>query len=195
MKPINVWDLFGEKGKAGEDCVAKIQELADRPVRSGGVAGGNTAAHGTPSDEQVAEIANQYIDQAGLLPKVRAAVVAALQEKKWSAKAGAVVALLFGLMLLLAPHAAQAEESPSQYPFIAKQRLTLGARAEYAVWGDRANEAPSQLSHHKEAGVGIAASYALVPNLALTYRTIYYVDNQIFGHAVGLNFLIYSGRR
>jgi len=86
-----------------------------------------------------------------------------------------------------------AQEDPRAYPLLAKERITLGARAEYMWYGTRDNT-PRTLVYKREFGAGLVASYALVPNCSLTWRSIYAVDNRLFFHAVGVNLLLYRGR-
>ena len=106
-----------------------------------------------------------------------------------------ILVIVFALMAVASFAYAQepVPQPAEQYPLISKQRLQIGARVEYAWWQQR-EPAGAEFTFKKELGVGIPASYTIVPNISLTWRTIYFIDNRIWSHAAGINFLIYNGR-
>lgn len=101
--------------------------------------------------------------------------------------------LVLAAVLLLGAAAAQAQESdPTQYPMFSLKRVTIGARAEYAWWTGADSEQLPNVP--KEFGVGLASSYALVPKLQATFRTVYFVDSRITQFALGVNLKLYEGQ-
>ena len=100
--------------------------------------------------------------------------------------------LLVLLALACFTGVASAQDS-SEYPWYDfAHRATIGARAEQSWWVGRDELQLPDVN--KEIGVGLVASYALVPNLAATGRIIYYVDSRMTSYSVGVNLLLYGGK-
>lgn len=102
--------------------------------------------------------------------------------------------LLLSLLTLTALSSARADD-PRQYPAFSLARLTVGARAEASWWqGEESSVLPAFRFDH-ELGIGLVGSYAVIPNVALTGRAIYYTDSKLRSYSLGVNFLIFDGEK
>jgi hypothetical protein len=106
----------------------------------------------------------------------------------------ALVWLLVTVFSFLFSEPALAQEaqpvSPA-YPLADLHRLDIGVRGEYAFW-NAANGTPAP-AFAKEWGVGLVASYQLVPNLALVGGLIRGLDTKLTRSYVGLNLHVFNG--
>jgi hypothetical protein len=101
------------------------------------------------------------------------------------------IAVAYSLLLLMMGMAGSAHAALSQpMPILDVRRLQVGARLEYNSWSARGG-APT-IPFKREFGAGVVAAYALVPNVSLTWRTIYFVDNRLWNHALGVNLLLFD---
>jgi hypothetical protein len=106
-----------------------------------------------------------------------------------------LLALLAFLSLAATTASIAQADDPRQYPAFSLARLTVGARAEASWWeGKDAAVLPSFKFQH-EIGVGAVASYAVIPNFALTGRAIYYLDSKLVSYSIGVNVLVFSGEK
>lgn len=100
------------------------------------------------------------------------------------------------LLCLAAPAFA---EDTTQYPILAKERLTVGARLEHAFYSGESEGPVGYLTEQvqKEWGLGVVAAYALTGGsypTSLVGGTVYALDSRFFRSWVGLNVRLYSGR-
>lgn len=117
-------------------------------------------------------------------------------------------ALLIAALVSLAG-VASAQDQLKEYPLFSKERLSFGARVEYAWW-QQGGDSPLVLPFRKEFGFGVPVAYALTakhyppsaeypnghdgpPTLSLTARAIYFVDSRVTNYAIGLNLGLYDG--
>jgi hypothetical protein len=105
--------------------------------------------------------------------------------------------LILVLMLLCMASVAVAQTYPADNPkpILSWTRLMIGVRGEYMFYQGDDSAVLQQMRYKKEWGFGVAAAYQIIPNLSLTWRTIYGVDSKLFTHAVGMNLLIFDGAK
>lgn len=103
------------------------------------------------------------------------------------------------LVLVALPAVALAQEpDPKQYPVLAKERLTLGARAEYEFYaGDRSGPVGFLVNDvQKEWALGVVGAYALTGGrypLSLVGGTIYGTDSKFYRSHIGVSIRLFSG--
>lgn len=111
---------------------------------------------------------------------------------------GVVAVLLFFLGTFAVPHRAHCQTDTRQYPILAKERLTLGARLEHAWYSGKTDGPVSFLTEdvQREFGVGVVGAYAMTGGeypTSLIGGTVYALDSKFFRSWVGLNIRLFSG--
>jgi hypothetical protein len=80
----------------------------------------------------------------------------------------------------------------NQYPALALERLTIGARAEYSFYSNLHAGDPDP-PFQKEWAVGLVGSYALVPRLSAVAGTTMFLDSRSTRSWLGLNVMLFRG--